>query len=234
MKPSYVLNVTLTGKGRNKNIVIKKNKHYSEIDYDGYVYCVTVPNHTLFVRRNNVAIWCGNCSHQLVRHRAGIVFSQQSQRYVEIKESFETISELFENPQTDDDEKYLLTVANKYFTNVTTENYRMYIQTLLLYLQGIKLGMKPEDARMILPNATKTNIVMSINLRELMHVSNLRICSRAQSEIQHLFKAIKKEVEQYEPKLASLLVPSCEATGGICFEAKSCGRKPTIKDIMKN
>ena len=33
-----------------------------------------------------------SCSHQLVRHRAGIVFSQQSQRYVEIKESFETIS----------------------------------------------------------------------------------------------------------------------------------------------
>ena len=42
-------------------------------------------------------------SHQLVRHRIA-VFSQQSQRYVEIKESFDTISELFENPKTRSEE----------------------------------------------------------------------------------------------------------------------------------
>ena len=46
LKPSYVLNVTLTEKGRNRNIIIKKDKHFSEVDYNGYVYCVTVPNHT--------------------------------------------------------------------------------------------------------------------------------------------------------------------------------------------
>lgn len=170
------------------------------------------------------------CSHQLVRHRAGVVFSQQSQRYVEIKESFDTISELFENPKTDEDEKYLLSVATKYFTNVTVDNYRMYIQSLLSYLQGIKLGMKPEDARTFLPNATKTNIMMGINLRELMHVSHLRLCSRAQTPIRQLFKEIKKEVEAKDPRIASLLVPSCEVHN-ICFEGKSCHRKPTLEDL---
>jgi len=31
------------------------------IDYDGYVYCVTVPNHIIYVRRNGKALFCGNC-----------------------------------------------------------------------------------------------------------------------------------------------------------------------------
>jgi thymidylate synthase (FAD) len=170
---------------------------------------------------------------QITRHRAGIVFSVKSQRYVEIKESFETISELFENPQTDKDEDYLLSVANKYFVGVNKDNYRMYIQTLLLYLQGIKLGMKPEDARMILPNATKTNIVMSVNLRELMHTSNLRLCSRAQLEIRKLFQAIVKEVEEKDERLASLLVPTCEVHG-FCAEHQCCGRKPKLSEVKEN
>jgi UDP-glucuronate decarboxylase len=29
--------------------------------YDGEVHCATVPNHTLYVRRNGKAVWCGNC-----------------------------------------------------------------------------------------------------------------------------------------------------------------------------
>lgn len=33
--------------------------------YNGYVYCVTVPNHTLLVRRNGRVVWCGNCRHYL-------------------------------------------------------------------------------------------------------------------------------------------------------------------------
>ena len=171
------------------------------------------------------------CSHQLTRHRAGVVFAQQSQRYVEIKESFDNISELFENPKTDKDEDYLYSVANKYFTNVTKDNYRMYIQCLISYLHGIKLGMKPEDARTFLPNATKTNLVMTINYRELIHVCNLRLCSRAQTEIRTLFSLIKQEVQTKFPELATLLVPNC-VTDGFCKEHKSCGRKPTLDEVL--
>ena len=171
-------------------------------------------------------------THQLVRHRL-CVFSQQSQRYVEIKESFETISELFENPQTDEDEKYLLTVANRYFTGVTTDNYRMYIQCLISYLQGIKRGMKPEEARTFLPNATKTNIMMGVNLRQLRHICSLRLCTRAQLPIRQLFQAIKKEVEDREPRLGALLVPTCEIQG-FCSEHKSCHRRPTKEEVFKN
>lgn len=30
------------------------------IDYDDYVYCVTVPNKIIYVRRNGIPVWCGN------------------------------------------------------------------------------------------------------------------------------------------------------------------------------
>ena len=168
-------------------------------------------------------------THQLVRHRIA-VFSQQSQRYVEFKESFDTISELFENPKTDKDEDYLFSVADKYFVGVTRDNYRLYIQPLLSYLHGIKLGMKPEEARTFLPNATKTNIIMGVNLRELIHISGLRLCSRAQAPIRHLFGCIKQEVILYDKRLGNLLQPKCESMG-YCTEEKTCRRKPRLGEL---
>lgn len=43
----------------SKQFFLKKNSK-TVVDYNGYVYCCEVPNHTLFVRRNGKAIWCGN------------------------------------------------------------------------------------------------------------------------------------------------------------------------------
>ena len=160
------------------------------------------------------------CSHQLVRHRAGIVFSQQSQRYVEIKEDIFNILRW-------EEAKPLL---DKYFTDVNTSNWQEYLDCLKHYLHHIQMGMKPEDARNILPNATKTNITMSVNFRELIHLCNLRLCTRAQKEIRDLFGLIVKEVKEVDERLASYLVPSCEVHN-MCFEAKCCGRKPRVNEV---
>ena len=163
------------------------------------------------------------CSHQLVRHRAGIVFSQQSQRYVEIKEDVFNLLKW-------EEAKPLL---DKYFTDVNTSNWQEYLDCLKHYLHHIQMGMKAEEARAILPNATKTNITMSLNYRELIHICNLRLCTRAQLEIRNLFKLIKEEVENAEPRLASYLVPSCEALG-VCTEHQSCRRKPVLKEVLES
>jgi thymidylate synthase (FAD) len=160
------------------------------------------------------------CSHQLVRHRAGIVFSQQSQRYVEIKENVSNILRWEEAKP----------ILDEYFVDVNTSNWQEYLNCLKHYLHHIQMGMKSEDARAILPNATKTNITVSLNYRELIHICNLRLCTRAQLEIRQLFRAIKKEVEKVDERLASLLVPSCEIHG-MCFEDKCCGRKPKVNEV---
>ena len=211
------------------------------------------------------------CSHQLVRHRAGIVFSQQSQRYVspknpedlydfmcyvktgrynlikeheldkkvlgqELPETYvgepiqawcdNLLNEIFvqnENHPGFDNDKNIL--ANSAFRELFYNAYMSYCK-----LQA--LGLKGEDARNVLPNATKTNITMSVNYRELIHLCNLRLCTRAQKEIRDLFKLIVKEVKNVDERLASYLVPQCEVLG-LCTEHQCCGRKPKLSDIMK-
>lgn len=72
--------------------------------WEGDVYCAEVPNHTLYVRRNGIPVWCGNSvvehgnysflihgvsrslTHELIRHRAGWAYSQLSQRFVDEKQ----------------------------------------------------------------------------------------------------------------------------------------------------
>lgn len=168
------------------------------------------------------------CSHQLVRHRAGIVFSQQSQRYVEIKESKQELMEIlnrYEGPE-------MKALCDKYFVEFKDMIPSDLIKTLCEYRDLVDGGCKAEDARNVLPNATKTNITMSINYRELIHICNLRLCTRAQKEIRDLFNLIVKEVEKEDERLVKYLVPQCEVLG-VCTEHQCCGRKPKLKEIME-
>jgi len=43
-----------------KTVAWLDRRDTSIVDYDGFVYCVTVPYHTLYVRRNGKPLWCGN------------------------------------------------------------------------------------------------------------------------------------------------------------------------------
>ena len=124
-------------------------------------------------------------------------------------------------------------LAEKYFVDVNDNNYYGYIHCLWQYTSRIECGEKPEDARNSLPNATKTNIVVSMNLRELIHLCNERLCTRAQLEIRQLVKEMVKEVVKNEEWLKPYLQPKCEVHGW-CTEAHgSCGRKPHINDIKR-
>ena len=180
------------------------------------------------------------CSHQLVRHRAGIVFSQQSQRYVEIKEDLNRLKDilLILTPGSDYNleemgraEEEVIPILNKYFVEVNDTNVYAYLQSLINYLSAINMGTKAEDARNFLPNATKTNITMTVNFRELIHLCNLRLCTRAQLEIRNLFREIAKCVKAQNENLATYLVPQCEVLG-LCTEKNCCGRKPTLNEVM--
>ena len=70
-----------------------------------------------------------------------------------------------------------------------------------------------EDARFVFPNATRTNLVMTTNLRALIHMSGLRLCTMAQWEIRRLFQLIRHEIFQVSPFLGSFLAPKCVPLG---------------------
>lgn len=141
------------------------------------------------------------CSHQLVRHRH-CTFSQQSQRYV----SYEEV-EFVGVPIT---------------SNIHTDKVLKNVMDTYHWL--INEGVPPEDARAILPNCTPTNIVVTTNLRNLIHICGLRLCSRSQREIRQLFKLIVEQVKEYNEDVANLLQVQCEQLG-YCPEEKCCGRK---------
>jgi thymidylate synthase (FAD) len=172
------------------------------------------------------------CSHQLVRHRH-CSFSQQSQRYVEITEDQDELYEAFNEDYDSNNFKdsKIFKILDKYFVDADKfRNANGYYYALDNYLEVIKNGEKAEDARRFLPNATKTNIVVSMNLRELIHLCNERLCTRAQKEIRQLTNLMVKEVLKDEEWLKPYLVPKCEKNG-FCSEHKSCGRKPTLNEL---
>ncbi len=136
-------------------------------------------------------------SHQLVRHRAGVAFDQQSQRYVAYK-----------GPAT------LLPATIAEGDPELRQRYEDQVEGALdLYGQMLAAGVPGEDARFVFPNATRTNLVMTTNLRALIHMSGLRLCTMAQWEIRRLFQLIRHEIFQVSPFLGSFLAPKCVPLG---------------------
>ena len=155
------------------------------------------------------------CRHQLVRHRL-MSFSQKSQRYVQEKGQFDYIipPTIDKNPELK--EKFVS------FMGEISEKYQEFVDA----------GIPAEDARFVLPNAAASSLVASLNLREMIHLANLRLCTRAQYEIRMMVKAMCDALVEEEPWLKDYLVPKCEALG-FCDEHKSCGRKITKSQLWE-
>lgn len=154
------------------------------------------------------------CTHQFVRHRH-VSFSQKSQRYVKEKGQFDYLT-----PPTIEKNPELLEKYNSFMS-----------KTAEFYSELTDAGIPAEDARFILPNASASSIVASMNLRELIHLANIRLCTRAQTEIRIMVKMMCEELLKAEPWLAAYLVPKCERLG-YCDEDKCCGRKIKKEEFL--
>lgn len=152
-------------------------------------------------------------THQLVRHRLAS-FSQQSQRYVEIKKKgFPYIT-----PGSIEKNKKIAKI------------YRETVEELdKIYHIFLKHNIPAEDARYILPQAVETKIIFTANARELLHIFKLRCCSRAQWEIRKVAKKMLSEVKVIAPNIFKNAGPPCVT--GKCPEGElSCG-KPWSKAL---
>jgi len=136
-------------------------------------------------------------SHQQVRHRAGVALDQQSQRYVRFSGATTLLPGTL--AETDPD------LRARYEAQVDG--------ALDLYAELLAAGIPGEDARFVFPNATRTNLVMTANLRALIHMSGLRLCTMAQWEIRRLFQLIRHEVFAVSPFLGRFLAPKCVPLG---------------------
>ena len=127
-------------------------------------------------------------THEIVRHRL-FSFSQRSQRYVKENEpSFITPDVLVDNNPAN--QKLLL--AKDVFDKAMQNAWDAY-SLLLSY------GLKPEDARFVLPNACTTEIVVSGNFREWRNMLKLRLSPRAQWEIRKAANLILDKLYEIAP-----------------------------------
>jgi len=150
------------------------------------------------------------CSHQLVRHRVAS-FSQQSQRYITVKRLSEKIvvpPSISSNEDFDD----------------------LFDSASIAYQKLVESGIPKEDARFILPNATETSLLLTMEGKSLVHFLGLRTCNRAQWEVRALADMILEQLRAVEPIIFNRAGPYCYQLG-YCPEGRhTCGK---MKEVIE-
>lgn len=130
-------------------------------------------------------------THEIVRHRLAS-YSQESTRYCNYSK------DKFGNE---------ITVIEPCFWQGGTANeitkgaawHEAMILAERTYLKLIELGASPQEARSVLPNSLKTELVMTMNLREWKHFFTLRTSSKAHPQMQEVAKMILVEFKKLVP-----------------------------------
>lgn len=126
-------------------------------------------------------------THEIVRHRIAS-YSQESTRYCNYNR-----------------EKFgkELTFIKPLFWEKDSKEYKMWLDVMRrienAYNNLIEMGVEPQQARSILPNSLKTEIVVTMNLREWRHFFRLRTSSRAHPQMREVACAILEEFRKKVP-----------------------------------
>lgn len=137
-------------------------------------------------------------THQLVRHRMAS-YTQQSQRYVPTEGEWVIPPTLADN-----------------------QDYCEIMNTIFSAYEDLCKVVDKEDARYILPGGMCTNIVVTMNARELLHFFSLRCCERAQWEIRDMANLMLAECKKVSPVIFAKAGAPC--VYGKCPEGKrTCG-----------
>ncbi|MEG2025510.1 MAG: FAD-dependent thymidylate synthase [Gordonibacter sp.] len=146
-------------------------------------------------------------THQLVRHRIAS-FNQQSQRYVKFSDELPVVKpeSVASDPQ-----------ASALFDGAVAKAQEAYRALL-------DAGVPAEDARYLLPNAVESKIVITMNVRELLHFFELRCCNRAQWEIRDMAHRMLELALPTAPYL--FMDAGAPCVHGTCPEGKMCCGNP--------
>lgn len=128
-------------------------------------------------------------SHELVRHRLA-AYSQESTRYANYaREKFGRE----------------ITVIKPYFWSEDSRMHSEWLKAMeqaeAAYMRLLDLGVKAQEARSVLPNSLKTEVVMTANLREWRHVLKLRCSKPAHPQIREVMLPLLKEFKERIPVL---------------------------------
>ena len=171
-------NSPMSDNAQARNDFIKtlvKAGHESVIEHVSVSFMLTVPR---------------SISHQIVRHRIGVAYSQQSQRYIDLsKEPLKVIAPVPELNASD----LVLWRESVEFAALT-------------YNKLIAAGVRPQQARSVLPNCTATKLGMTANLRAWRHILKERwVNHRADPAIREVMSKVSATLKlMYFPVFADI------------------------------
>jgi len=123
-------------------------------------------------------------SHEIVRHRIGVAYSQESTRYCNYKSKG-------------------IKVIRPFFFESDDLRYQLWIDVMRAcesgYVKLIESGATPQEARSVLPNSLKTEIVMTLNLRAWRHFLKQRCSEKAHSQMREIFVPLLAKFKELIP-----------------------------------
>ena len=152
-------------------------------------------------------------THEIVRHRLA-AYSQESTRYCNYKGGVTFVIP----PWVDEIEREIeyTNIEGTYFYKDEGLIYNIWTSSMCQceenYIDLLETGWSPQQARSVLPNSTKTEIVITANFREWRHILKLRTSKAAHPQMQEIMIPILKELNNLFPILfADIPIPTDNA-----------------------
>lgn len=134
-------------------------------------------------------------THEIVRHRLA-AYSQESTRYCNYAGGVTFVIP----PWVDIEEgEYTFSSSEQGISGNTWIWYRDMLEDERSYKDLLLGGWSPQQARSVLPNSLKTEIVMTANFREWMHILTLRCSKAAHPQMRELMIPLLGEVKTLVP-----------------------------------
>ena len=177
----------------------KSEKNITDDSAKKFVAMLIERGHEAMIEHNAISVRfiCDRgVSHELVRHRLAS-FGQESTSYCNyFKDKFgNELTFINIEPMLESDEQ----LTQEDIDNI----YDMWKQSCLnaeeIYMDMIEARAKPQQARSVLPNSIKTEIVMTMNIREWRHFFSLRCDAPAHPQMRELTLPLLKEMSELIP-----------------------------------
>lgn len=168
----------------------KSEENVKEDSAERFIMAIMNKNHESVLEHANITVRviCDRgVTHEIVRHRIAS-YSQESTRYCNYS------NDKFGNE---------ITVIEPCFLENGTENYDLWLNSCenaeKMYFKMLENGMTPQEARSVLPNSLKTEIVMTMNIRSWRNFFKLRCSKDAHPQMREVAEMIFREFNAKYP-----------------------------------
>ncbi|MCL1795519.1 MAG: FAD-dependent thymidylate synthase [Clostridia bacterium] len=180
--------------------------HHSVLEHISFTYAVQGVSRVLLA--------------QLTRHRIAS-YSVQSQRYVSKRDAY----------------AYVLPPSIRELGENAVQEYEKQMRTMhgwyVAWQQKLGYGEQSnQDARFVLPGASETRLVLTMNARELLHFFRLRVCRRSQWEIRALSEKMLQLSSEVAPAVFATAGPPC-VTGDCPEGERGCGQWEAVRQRVR-